>query len=356
LGKATVNMFIAWFKYTFSLTLAVSVWISFASDSLWSWLPVIYGFVAIPLAEAVFGSNTSNNNDEEERKLLQSRGFDLMLYLVSAIHLATVLYFIAVLCWESSWSWILVGQITGMGIMCGVYGINVAHELGHRSDLFSRMLAQLMLSTSLYMHFYIEHNEGHHRNVSTPEDPASARKGESVYAFFCRSIIGSWYSALTIERKRLRRKKVLQFSRYNRMLRYSLFQAVLLTTILFVAGVDAFFAFLISAAIGILLLETINYIEHYGLQRNKVSDFRYEDANPSHSWNSDHCIGRLLLFELARHSDHHYDPSRKYQILRSFAHSPRLPMGYPSMVLLAFIPPLWFVVMNPLVDNVQKSK
>ena len=355
MSKEITDVFLTWLKYAFSLTLALSVWISFASDSWWSWLPVLYGFVAVPVAEAIAGASATNINAEEERKLLRSRGFDFMLYLVSAVHLATVVYFVAVICRECTWDWIFAGQIAGMGMMCGVYGINVAHELGHRSDLFHRAMAQLMLSTSLYMHFYIEHNEGHHRNVSTPEDPASARRGENLYAFFYRSVTGSWVSAWDIEKKRLGRKKLRVLSLHNRMLRFVLFQVAVLSGILVAAGPVSLIAFVMAAVIGFLLLETINYIEHYGLQRNKVSEYRYEDANPSHSWNSDHRIGRLLLFELARHSDHHYDPSRKYQVLRSFDNSPQLPSGYPTMVLLALLPPLWFAVMNPLVDKVQKS-
>jgi alkane 1-monooxygenase len=233
-----------------------------------------------------------------------------------------------------------------MGMICGVLGINVAHELGHRPKPIERFMAKLLLATSLYMHFYIEHNKGHHRNVGTSADGATARRNESLYAFWFRTIIRSFRSAWQITEKELRRKKQNVWSLKNEILVMLIVQALLCAIIVVVFSLFTLLCFLAAAFMGILLLETVNYIEHYGLYRNKVNEFRYEDVEPEHSWNSDHVLGRLVLFELTRHSDHHYEPAKHYQLLNSMKGASQLPAGYPAMMLLSLFPPMWFLVMN----------
>jgi alkane 1-monooxygenase len=202
-----------------------------------------------------------------------------------------------------------------------------------------------LLLTSLYMHFYIEHNRGHHKNVSTELDPSSARKGEMLYTFWIRTVIFSYLSAWHLENQRLIDKNKSRFSLQNEMLIFQIIQLV------FLAAIGAHFGFIvllyfICAAIGgFLLLETVNYIEHYGLVRNKKNN-GFERVLPIHSWNSNHPVGRMVLFELSRHSDHHFIASRKYQILRHLDESPQMPTGYPGMMLLALLPPLWFKIMD----------
>jgi alkane 1-monooxygenase len=238
-----------------------------------------------------------------------------------------------------------IGITSAYGMSCGILGINAAHELGHRNKKYEQLMSKLLLLTTLYMHFFIEHNRGHHKNVSTPADPASARKGEAVYAFYLRSILGSWISAWNIEMKKLKRSKSGFWSLKNEMLMYQFIQLILLAAITILFGFNTLLWFVIGAIIGILLLETVNYIEHYGLQRKKKGD-SYERTLPVHSWNSNHPVGRLVLLELSRHSDHHYIASRKYQVLRHFDDSPQMPAGYPAMMLLSLIPPVWFSVMH----------
>jgi alkane 1-monooxygenase len=247
----------------------------------------------------------------------------------------------------------LTGRLLVMGLLCGVFGINVGHELGHRVNGSEQTLAKALLLTSLYMHFFIEHNKGHHKRVATPEDPSSARYGEWVYAFYFRSVIFSYISAWHIAGNDVKKKGKPVLSFHNEMVQFQLIQLTFLVLIFFIFGWVATVYFLAAAVIGFLLLETVNYIEHYGLQRNALGEARlpdgqgkYERAMPVHSWNSDHVIGRLFLFELSRHSDHHYLASRKYQILRHHDHSPQMPTGYPGMMILALLPPLWFGVMN----------
>jgi alkane 1-monooxygenase len=238
-----------------------------------------------------------------------------------------------------------------MGLMCGVYGINVAHELGHRAQRWERDLARALLLTSLYMHFIIEHNRGHHRRVGTPEDPASARYGENIYFFWVRTIVFSFISAWKIEADRLRKEGHAPFGGRNEMLRSLLIELVLLVVIGSLFGAFTLLAFLGAALIGILLLETVNYIEHYGLGRARNAQGGFGRVQHYHSWNSDHPIGRTMLFELTRHSDHHWKASKKYQTLDSVPDGPQLPTGYPGMMLLALVPPLWFRITHPLIEE-----
>ncbi len=267
------------------------------------------------------------------------------------IHFLLVFWFLAVMgSFHGHW-WERAGLVLSMGIMCGVFGINLAHELGHRKNSIERFLAKSLLMTSLYMHFNIEHNKGHHKNVATPEDPSSARKGESLYFFWLRSVFGTWISAWKIEYSRLKKNGNSPFSLRNEMIRILMAQSFWLFTIWYFFGMESLIFFVFAAIIGFLLLETVNYIEHYGLRRKQLPNGNYERALPIHSWNSDHILGRILLFELSRHSDHHYLASKKYQILSYHPESPQMPSGYPGMMLLALLPPLWFLIMDPLVEK-----
>jgi alkane 1-monooxygenase len=240
-----------------------------------------------------------------------------------------------------------------MGLLCGTFGVNVGHELGHRIKPFEQTLAKISLLSSLYMHFIIEHNKGHHKYVATPEDPSSARLGEPLYLFFFRTIVLSYFSAWKITLNELEKKHKSFFSLSNEMLLFQCTQILFVLLIMFLFGWVITVYFLAAALIGILLLETVNYIEHYGLQRKEIADGRYERATPQHSWNSNHVIGRLMLFELSRHSDHHYLASKKYQVLCHHDDAPQMPTGYPGMMMLSLVPPLWFRVMNPRVKKLE---
>jgi len=207
----------------------------------------------------------------------------------------------------------------------------------------------------LYMHFFIEHNRGHHRHVATPLDPATSRKGQTIYAFWIRSTVLSWWHAWELEAERLRRSDQPVFSFQNEMLRFQLIQLAYLTVTFLFFGLTGLWVAIAAAIFGFLMLETVNYIEHYGLLRSKNAAGRYEPVLPIHSWNSNHELGRIFLYELTRHSDHHYRASRKYQILRAYEESPQLPMGYPACMIMALVPPLWFGVMDPRVEKRERQ-
>jgi len=238
-----------------------------------------------------------------------------------------------------------------MGILCGVFGINVAHELGHRVTTNEKIMAKLLLLTSLYMHFYIEHNKGHHKRVATHDDPASARYGESIFQFYVRSIIGSYISAWEISNRELKKKGKHWFHLQNEILLFHVVQLAFLLLIFLLFGGATTLAFIGAAIVGICLLEAVNYIEHYGLSRKEIAPGKFERPLPAHSWNSNHPIGRIMLFELSRHSDHHYLASRKYQVLRHHEDAPQMPTGYPGMMVLAHVPPLWFYVMHKKINK-----
>jgi alkane 1-monooxygenase len=242
-----------------------------------------------------------------------------------------------------------------MGFLCGVFGINVAHELGHRINKTEQIMAKLLLLTSQYIHFFIEHNKGHHKNVATPEDPSSARYNETVFSFYPRTIILSYMSAWKIANADQTKKGRSAFNWRNEMIHAQIIQIIFILLILFLFGWKIMLCYIAAAFIGILLLENVNYIEHYGLARQKTTSGNYERAMPHHSWNSNHVLGRLMLFELSRHSDHHYLASKKYQILRHHDNAPQMPTGYPGMMLLAHIPPIWFKIMNRKISEIHAN-
>ena len=222
-------------------------------------------------------------------------------------------------------------------------------------SVFEKLLSKTLLLPCLYMHFYIEHNFGHHVNVGTPKDGASARYKQSVYGFWFTSVTKQYMDAWTKQKKLLIRSKSAFYSIKNDMLWYLVIQSIYLFGVWFIFGSAALIFCICIGIISFLFLETINYIEHYGLRRIKTESGRYERVQTCHSWNSNHSIGRIVLYELTRHSDHHYKSSKKYQILDCYDESPQLPYGYPTSILLSLVPPLWFNIMNNRVPERMKK-
>jgi alkane 1-monooxygenase len=311
-----------------------------------SYAPLLFAFGVIPLLELVFEPDPKNVDAAEQELRKNDRMYDAMLYLVVPVVYGCIGLFL----WKLSNTYYAGYEITGLvlslGVVLGGMGINVAHELGHRATPYEQAMAKLLLLPSAYMHFYIEHNRGHHKNVSTWEDPASARYNETVFLFWLRSVVYSYISAWKLEHKRLERLGKRPFSLENEMLRFQLIQLAFWAGIWLAFGTEITWLYTGAAVTGFLLLETVNYIEHYGLERMRLNANRYEKVSPIHSWNSNHVVGRVMLFELSRHSDHHYQPAKKYQLLEHHDQSPQMPTGYPGMMLLSLVPPLWFAIMN----------
>jgi alkane 1-monooxygenase len=343
-------------KYLFVWTGVAAGMLSLLLPGAWSYALPIYAFGIIPLLELAFKPDASNLPAGELEALKDNRWYDYQIYLIVPVQYAMV----AMLCWKLGQPGLsvaeIVGKIWATGIGCAVLGINVAHELGHRNTWYEQLMSKMLLLTSLYLHFFIEHNRGHHKHVSTPEDPASARRGELIYTFWFRTVWYSYFSAWELENQRLRKAGKSAFSLRNEMIQYQLIQAAFLAVIGLTCGWVVMAYFVAAAVSGFLLLETVNYIEHYGLRRKEVSPGIYEAVQPHHSWNSDHLFGRLLLFELSRHSDHHYRAARKFQTLRHMDHSPQMPTGYPGMMVLSVFPPLWFWVMHRQIDRFEGAE
>lgn len=310
--------------------------------SAWSVPLLVFGL--IPVAEHLLGPGSGK--PEDEAALRASKVPDAVLLGAVPLQYATVLALMAGVSTGNLSGWELPGAVLATGIASVSYGINAAHELGHRSTQPHRNAARALLLSTLYMHFFIEHNRGHHARVATEEDPASARRGGGLYTFLFRSITGSWRSAWGLEDRRLSALPRPRLSLRNEMTRFALIQLGAVLLALWVFGPLATLCWIGASALGIVFLETVNYVEHYGLHRERLPNGRYERVLPHHSWNSNHPIGRALLFQVTRHSDHHAHPARPYPVLRHFEDVPQLPTGYPGMVLLAFVPPVFRRVME----------
>ena len=335
-------------KYLMSYSIALFAFIGISLGGFYNYLAVFFTFVFIPVLEIIVRKSDEKYTDEEKKNRNLDPFFDLLLYLNIPIVFGIFFFSLEKLAIASS-VYDIIGIILSASIVMATNGINVGHELGHRKSLIARTCSKLLYLPCQYMHFYIEHNFGHHINVATPEDPATARYKQTVYSFWITSVIRTYVSAWEIQLKLLKVSKRSFFSIKNDMVFYTFFQLLFLVFIYYNFGLYLTLLSIVMSIVSFLFLETINYVEHYGLLRKKEPSGRYERVKPHHSWNSNHTIGRIVLYELTRHSDHHFKSSKKYQILESLDECPHLPHGYPTSILLSLIPPLWFSIMNPLV-------
>ncbi|HEX6753039.1 MAG TPA: alkane 1-monooxygenase [Solirubrobacterales bacterium] len=312
-------------------------------DFFWFFGPLLV-FVAFPILDIVIGMDATNPPDSVLKWLEQDRYYRWCTYLFIPVQYAGLVF----ACWLWSSGDLSTLESIGLALTMGVVGgiaINTAHELGHKRDGTERWLSRVALAQTGYGHFFIEHNRGHHVRVATPEDPASSRLGESFWAFLPRTVAGSVRSAWKIECARLDR-----LGKSHWTLRNDVLGAWAMTVALFAVLVAVFglvvLPYLLIQALGFILLEVVNYLEHYGLLRQKREDGRYERCLPEHSWNSNNVASNVLLYHLQRHSDHHANPTRRYQALRHVDEAPQLPTGYAGMIVLAWFPPLWRRVMD----------
>lgn len=338
-------------KYLSAYSIPLVAIASFLLGENWAFFTPVFAFVLIPILEIILPQNTENLTKEQASSKLKNKFFDLLLYLNLPIVYGIIGYFLWSLSWANYSTTALIGYTFSVGIVLGANGINVAHELGHRKTAWERTLGKILLIPAQYMHFYIEHNFGHHLHAATANDPASAKYNQSVYSFWVTSTTRQYASAWKIQNK-LRNSEGFGFlSPKNDMFWYSLIQLAYLTMCFVLFGSLGLLLAAIIAVVGILLLETINYLEHYGLRRGKTKSGRFERVTAIHSWNSNHVLGRVILYELTRHSDHHYKASKKYQVLEHHEVSPQLPYGYPTSMVIALLPPLWFALMNKRVPK-----
>ena len=318
------------------------------------WVAFVLVHAVLPVLDWMFGEDASNPPDSALQALENDRYYSWVLYAFVPIQIGVTIGGAAMIAMlDMGWVDIL-GLAISVGVINGI-AINTAHELGHKKDKLDRWLARISLAPTFYGHFYVEHNRGHHKNVSTPADPATSRFGETFWAFWPRTVVGSLRSAWHLEAERLQRFGKGVWSADNENLQSWALSVLLFGGVLLAFGTVVLPYLLIQAVYGFSLLEVVNYLEHYGLLRRKNPDGRYERCLPEHSWNSNHTVTNLFLYHLQRHSDHHANPTRKYQTLRHFEDSPQLPSGYAGMITLAYLSPLWFALMNKRVVQHYKG-
>ncbi len=318
---------------------------------LWTGMPIFWWsgvmvfFIAIPLIDALAGEDGNNPSDSDIEEMQHDRFYRWCTYLFLPLQFIALL----VACWMWAFGGLTVIDKAGLAVTVGLVagtGINAAHELGHRIEEHERWLAKVALMQTFYGHFFVEHNRGHHVRVATPQDPASARFGENLWVFLPRSVFGGLRSAWMLETRRLDRGGFRRWSIRNNLLHTWLMSLAFfgVLAVAFGPGILPYLA--LQAVVGFLLLETVNYVEHYGLLREQNERGRYVKCSARHSWNSDRLCTNIFLYHLQRHSDHHANPAKRYQTLRTCDEAPQLPAGYATMVLIATLPPLWRRVMD----------
>ena len=317
--------------------------------ALFWWIGPLFIYVLIPLLDLAIGADPTNPPDDVVAWLEQDRYYRWVTYAFLPLQYVALVTG----CWLIATHGGLgivdkLGIAFTLGTLNGV-AINTAHELGHKKEHAERWLAKIALAPTGYGHFFIEHNRGHHVRVATPDDPASSRLGESFWAFLPRTVAGSLRNGWSLESKRLRRMGKRALSPRNDILNAWAMTVVLWAALLVAFGIGVLPYLLIQAVFGFCLLEAVNYLEHYGLLRQRLENGRWERVTPSHSWNNNNVTTNLFLYHLQRHSDHHANPTRRYQALRHFEQSPQLPSGYATMIVLSYFPPLWRRVMDPRV-------
>jgi alkane 1-monooxygenase len=324
----------------------LSVIISFYFKGVASYTALAYVFVFIPLIESILPIKQKDLVYIDTNKRSLNRIFDWLLYLNVPIVYTILGYGFYNFSTVNLNTYENIGLVFALGILLATNAVNVAHELGHRKSKFEVLLTRLLLLPCMYMHFTIEHNHGHHKYVATDLDPATAKKGQSLYHFWVTSVLGQYKNAWRIQTRLLKKNSARFLSFKNNMLLFVILQLAYLGGVYMLFGFKIFLISLIVGIISFLFLETINYIEHYGLVRKEING-KYEKVQNIHSWNSNHVMGRIVLYELTRHSDHHYRASKKYQVLESLENSPTLPFGYPGSMIIATLPPLWYAIMHP---------
>ena len=333
-------------KYLAAFSIPLVAFFSIYFKGILVFSTFVFAFLLLPIVELILSVDETNLSESDVENKLKNVLFDWLLYMNLPIVFGVLVYGCIEVTSQSLDSYEIVGLMTSIGIVLGVNGINVGHELGHRQASVQRFLGKALLMPSLYMHFYIEHNFGHHLHAATPEDPATAKYNQTVYSFWLTSIYRQYFSAWEIQLRLLKNYNLGFFSYRNDMFWSLIIQSLYLIVIAYFFGMLGLLFALGCASIGVILLETVNYVEHYGLKRLKTKSGRYERVKEIHSWNSNHIIGRIVLYELTRHSDHHFISSKKYQVLNCHEESPQMPFGYPTSMLISLCPPLWFYIMN----------
>lgn len=311
----------------------------------WLVMPLFLTYVVGPILDWVLGEDPNNPPEVVVPQLETDRYYRRITFLAIPLHFLS--FFVAPV--YAVTQDVSIGGFITIAVVAGLaagLAINIAHELGHKNSRMEKLLAKIILAVPAYGHFTIDHNLGHHRNVSTPGDPSSSRMGESIYKFALREIPGAVVEAWSLEKDRLERRGKTAWHPNNQILQSYALSALLTVGLFLALGWPVLLFLLIHNLVAWWQLTSANYVEHYGLLRQRDVNGKYERCEPHHSWNSNHIYSNLVLLHLERHSDHHSHPTRRYQSLRSYDGLPTLPNGYFGVYLLAYVPQLWFRVMD----------
>ena len=344
-------------RYSFLLPFSLPplLLLGWALGGAWNWLVVLVVFGLVPLLDMIIGIDAWNPESEQAPGLEKDNYYRAILYAWVPVQFLVLAFSISVAGQASAGEWLALAVSTG--VLTGGVGITVAHELGHKLATWEQWLGRVLLISVGYMHFHIEHNKGHHAHVATPEDPATARAGQGLYAFLPQTLVGSFRHAWQLERDRLAKNDKPAWSVDNQVLWGIAGSVFMLLGAARLGGAAGAGLFIVQAVVAVGLLEIVNYIEHYGLERQPRDDSRfYERVTEQHSWNASHWLTNGIIYNLQRHSHHHMEHHRRYQVLKHFDSSPQLPTGYAGMVLLALVPPMWRRVMDPRLASWQRDR
>ncbi|WP_211440671.1 alkane 1-monooxygenase [Collimonas humicola] len=316
-----------------------------SGHGIWYWALLIAIYVVVPLGDWLGGLDTSNPQAGEMERMDRDAFYRIIVYAFVPIQIAVVVLGAWIYASTPLAAWEVAGMALSVGTVNGLAFI-AAHDLLHKKQPVERWLAKLVLAPTVYGHFFAEHVRGHHKNVATPGDPTSSMMGETFWSYLLRAIVSGVASAWRIERERLAREGRSVWSWSNENLHSWAMTAVMFAALSVWLGPGVLVFLMLQAFYGIVLLEVTNYIEHYGLLRKKLADGSYERCSPAHAWVSNHVVCTLFLYQLQRHADHHIHPSRSYQTLHHHEGTPQLPASYVTLMLVAYLPPLWFRLMD----------
>lgn len=336
--------------------------VGFEAGGGWVFLPIFFTFVVLPVFDYLAGLDKTNVPPSQVAIVAEEFFYRFITYLWVYFQLGFLFwgaYAISQNSLRTGWEWI--GFVIGFALVTGGIGITVAHELGHKKSALEQFYSKVLLMTVCYMHFFIEHNRGHHVYVATPEDPATARRNENFFRFWVRSVFVGYAHAWQHEKARLKRAEQPVWSHHNQMFWFAILPMIFCALLTWVFSppreinwsIPVFF--FAQSIFAFTLLELVNYVEHYGIVRKQLPDGRYERVNPLHSWNASHLLSNFFLFQLQRHADHHAYAIKRYQVLDHHEESPQLPFGYPTMIILALIPPVWFRFMNHRLEAWERN-
>jgi len=339
-----------WLGFVGTGVYVLTLWLYFAlGNNPWvTLIPAVYIYFITAIIDKIFGEDDYNPPEEVVSAMMADKYYKLHVYMHLPIYFIMFFTFVWFVGTQNLPWWAVVALIIGVGSGSGSM-LAYTHELGHKGNWMDRGAARIGNILMGYGHFNIEHNMGHHVWVSTPEDPASSRMGESIYRFMMRELPGTIKRGLGHEKKRLAAKGYGFWSIHNEVLQVYVATTLIIIALAFIFGPNILWFVIPHHMFGWLGLTQANYVEHYGLLRQKLANGKYEPCQPRHSWNTNHLWSNMSLLHLQRHSDHHAYPQRPYQVLRNFPDLPSLPTGYGGCFAMAAVPPLWFKVMDPKV-------